>query len=150
MYVTSGYGVGCKLISLQGDEPQEEYQNKVMKNHHGGVILLDGYLYGYSDDTGWVCQDFATGEMVWRERDELGKGCVAYADGRLYCVDERDGNVVLIAASPEGWQEHGRFQLNPQTKIRKSSGGIWTHPVIANGKLYLRDQNLIYCYDVRK
>ena len=55
----------------------------------------------------------------------------------------------MIDASPEGWQEHGRFTLDPQTKIRKDRGKIWTHPVIANGKLYLRDQDLIYCYDVK-
>jgi hypothetical protein len=58
--------------------------------------------------------------------------------------------VALVEASPKGWQERGRFKLEPQTKIRADKGGIWTHPVISNGKLYLRDQDLIYCYDVKK
>ena len=66
----------------------------------------------------------------------------------LYCLDERSGTLALVEASPKGWQEKGRFTLEPQTKIRSSRGAIWTHPVISNGKLYLRDQNLIYCYDV--
>ena len=61
---------------------------------------------------------------------------------------EDDGDVVLIEASPEGWKEQGRFKLDPQTKIRSDRGKIWTHPVIANGKLYLRDQDLVYCYDL--
>ena len=83
--------------------------------------------------------------MCIRDR---GKGCIAYADGRFYCVDEQKGNVVLIAATAEGWQEQGRFRLSPQTKIRANKGKIWTHPVISNGKLYLRDQDLIYCFDI--
>ena len=67
----------------------------------------------------------------------------------FYCLGEDEGDVVLIDASPEGWQEHGRFKLDPQTKIRSDRGKIWTHPVISNGKLYLRDQDLVYCYDVK-
>jgi hypothetical protein len=67
----------------------------------------------------------------------------------LYLLDEKSGDCVLIEASPEGWKEHGRFKLDPQTKIRSSQGAIWTHPVISNGRLYLRDQDLIHCYAVK-
>jgi outer membrane protein assembly factor BamB len=151
VYVTTGYGVGCRQIKIEpGNEVTTVYDNKVMKNHHGGVILVGDHLYGHSSqpDT-WVCQDFKTGAEVWNHRD-FGKGAVAYADGMLYCVAEKDGAVVLIDASPKGWQEHGRFTLEPQTKIRSQRGRIWTHPVISNGKLYLRDQDLIYCYDIKK
>ncbi len=151
VYVTAGYGVGCRQIKIgPGNEVTTAYDNKVMKNHHGGVILVGDHLYGHSSqpDT-WVCQDFKTGEEVWNHRD-FGKGAVAYADGMLYCVAEKDGAVALIDASPKGWQEHGRFKLDPQTKIRSQRGRIWTHPVISNGKLYLRDQDLIYCYDIKK
>ena len=74
---------------------------------------------------------------------------IAYADKRFYCQSERDGAIVLIEASPEGWKERGRFVLTPQTLLRKKSGKIWTHPVITNGKLYLRDQELLFCFDVR-
>jgi outer membrane protein assembly factor BamB len=149
VYVTSGYGVGCKQIRIGSDNKVETvYENKVMKNHHGGVILLGDYLYGHAD-AGWTCQNFKTGEQVWNHRD-FGKGAIAYADGMLYCLEEGSGNVALVEASPEGWKEKGRFKLDPQTKIRSESGRIWTHPVITNGKLYLRDQDLIYCYDVKQ
>ena len=149
VYVTSGYGAGCKMIEIGDDgEPKEVYENKVMKDHHGGVILLGDHVYGHSDDVGWVCQELKTGDRVWREREALKKGAIGYADDRFYCLSEDEGEVVLIAASPEGWKEHGRFKLDPQTDQRKPAGRIWTHPVINNGKLYLRDQNLIYCYDV--
>ena len=67
----------------------------------------------------------------------------------LYCLDEQSGNVVLAEASPKGWNEKGRFKLDPQTTIRSPSGRIWTHPVISNGRLYLRDQDLIHCYAVK-
>lgn len=75
---------------------------------------------------------------------------MGHADGMIYCLGERDGAVVLAEASPDDWKEHGRFTLNPQTEIRSDRGAIWVHPVILNGRLYLRDQDLIYCYDVSK
>lgn len=148
VYVTAGYGVGCKLVKVTGAaEASDVYENKVMKNHHGGVILVGEHLYGHSDGPGWICQNFKTGEEVWASKS-LGKGAVACADGMLYCVDEGSGTVVLAEASPKGWQEHGRFKIDPQTKQRSPDGRIWTHPVISNGRLYLRDQELIHCYNI--
>lgn len=150
VYVTSGYGVGCKLVRVGPDnQASDVYENKVMKNHHGGVILVGDHLYGHSDGAGWLCQEFMTGKEVWSERSKLGKGAIAYADGMLYCLEEDSGTVALIEASPSGWSEHGRFKLDPQTKIRSSQGKVWTHPVICNGQLYLRDQDLIYCLNVK-
>lgn len=148
VYIACGYGVGCALVKLTKDSAEEVYENKVMKNHHGGVILVGDHLYGYSDGPGWVCQDFESGEQIWSEKNALGKGAIACADGMFYCVSERGGEVVLIEASPKGWQEKGRFKLDPQSQYRSPRGAIWTHPTIANGKLYLRDQELIYCYDI--
>jgi outer membrane protein assembly factor BamB len=120
-----------------------------MKNHHGGVLLVGDYLYGYSDGPGWLCQNFKSGEMVWNSKN-LGKGAVTYADGRLYAISESDASVVLLDASPDGYQEHGRFKLGPLSSIRSDRGRVWTHPVISNGKLYLRDQDIIYCYDITR
>lgn len=149
VFVTTGYGVGCMLVEISPEnETTVVYQNKTMKNHHGGVLLLGDKLYGHSDKTGWLCLDFATGERVWRERAELGKGAIAYADSRFYCLGEDDGQVVLIEASEEGWKEHGRFTLDPQSELRSPKGKIWTHPVIVNGRMYLRDQELLLCFDV--
>lgn len=148
VYVTAGYGAGCKLIKVgPGNKVTTVYENALMKNHHGGVVLAGDHIYGHADP-GWLCQNFLTGEEVWNSR-AVGKGAVTCADGMLYCVEESGGRVVLAEASPKGWKEHGRFKLEPQTKIRSSRGAIWTHPVVSNGKLYLRDQDLIHCYDVR-
>ena len=148
VYVAAGYGAGCKLIKIgPGNEVTTVYENALMKNHHGGVVLVGDHIYGHADP-GWLCQNFLTGAEVWNSR-AFGKGAVTSAGGMLYCLEESGGTVVLAEASPKGWQEHGRFKLEPQTKIR-SRGAIWTHPVISNGKLYLRDQDLIHCYDVKK
>lgn len=150
VYVAAGYGVGCKSVKLQGTgEPEFLYENTNMVNHHGGVILVGDYLYGHSDKGGWTCQNFKTGEVQWAERGKLGKGAIHCADGMLYLLEENSGNVVLIEASPNGWNEKGRFQLGPQTAQRNPKGKIWTHPVVSGGKLYLRDQELIHCYDVK-
>ena len=149
VFVTSGYGVGCSLVKIDADnKPQEVYFNKNMKNHHGGIVLVGDHVYGYSDGYGWTCLDFQTGEIVWSEKNSLGKGCVTCADGMLYCMDEQDATIVLAEASPKGWKEHGRFALAPLTTKRKPKGHVWTHPVVSNGKLYLRDQDLLFCFDV--
>ncbi|MDH3584034.1 MAG: PQQ-binding-like beta-propeller repeat protein [Phycisphaerae bacterium] len=149
VYITSGYGVGCERVEIGSDySVKSAFRNKNLQNHHGGVIFKDGHLYGHCNKNGWVCQDFKTGEIVWKSK-KLGKGAVTCAEGMLYCVGESDGQVVLIEASPDGWKEHGRFTLDPQTKLRKPKGKVWTHPVIADGRLYLRDQELLYCYDIK-
>ena len=150
VYVTSGYGVGCMLVEIAEDNTAAVvYDNKTMKNHHGGVLRLGDHVFGHSDGVGWLCQEFATGQRTWRERDALGKGAIAYADERFYCLSEDEGDVVLLEASPTGWAEHGRFTLSPQTERRKPKGKIWMHPVIANGRLYLRDQELLFSFDIR-
>ncbi|MBI2925483.1 MAG: PQQ-like beta-propeller repeat protein [Verrucomicrobia bacterium] len=149
VYVTSGYGVGCHLFKVGTSSPdfkaEQVYANKVMVNHHGGVVRLGEHLYGYSDGKGWTCQEFKTGKAVWQDKEKLGKGSLVYAEGHLYlrCQDG-PGAVVLIEASPDGWKETGRFD-----QPDRSSANSWPHPVIANGKLYLRDQDVLLCYDVK-
>ena len=149
VYVTSSYGTGCNLFKLTATggsfAAAEVYANKVMANHHGGVILVGNELYGYSEAKGWTCQDFKTGGEKWMEKEKLGKGAIAYADRHFYLRQENSrGTVALIEASPAGYKEHGRF--NPP---ERSSKNAWPHPVIANGRLYLRDQDALLCYDVK-
>jgi outer membrane protein assembly factor BamB len=149
VYVTSGYGVGCNLFKVTPNTGQfsaeQVYANKVMANHHGGVIKIGDYVYGYSEGKGWTCQNFKTGEAKWQEREKLGKGSLAYADGRFYLRHEdKKGTVALIEASPDGYREHGRFD-----QPDRSGKNSWPHPVIAGGKLYLRDQDVLLCYDVK-
>jgi outer membrane protein assembly factor BamB len=148
VYVTSGYGVGCNLFKITSRDnkftAEQVYANHVMVNHHGGVIKVGDYVYGYSDSKGWTCQDFKTGEAKWQEKEKFGKGSIAYADDRLYLrLEEKAGSIALIEASPEGYKEHGRFD-----QPDRSGKNSWPHPVIANGRLYIRDQDLLLCYDV--
>jgi outer membrane protein assembly factor BamB len=153
VFVTSGYGAGCALIRLtpagNGTQAETVYTNHHMANQHGGVVRVGDHVYGYSDGPGWTCLEFKTGKVLWSERNKLGKGCLTCADGRLYCYAESDATVALVEASPTGWKETGRFQIPRQTKLNRGSGQIWVHPVIANGRLYLRDQDLIFGFDLR-
>ncbi len=148
VYVTSGYGIGCNLFKVSAADGQfkaeQVYANKVMVNHHGGVIRIGEYLYGYSDGKGWVCQEFKTGKSVWAEKEKLGKGSITYADGRFYLREEDKGTVALIEASPKGYKETGRFDQPGRSEMNS-----WPHPVIAHGKLYLRDQGLLLCYKIK-
>jgi outer membrane protein assembly factor BamB len=152
VYFTAGYMAGCELVKLTADGDKFKvtsvYANRNLENHHGGVVLLGDHLYGYGEGKGWVCQDFKTGEVVWSD-NSLEKGSLTCADGRLYCYGQRGGICKLVEASPKAWKECGSLEIPRQTKLRASRGGIWTHPVVANGKLYLRDQDLIFCYDVK-
>lgn len=149
VYVTSGYGVGCNLfeVTKEGDAfaAREVYANKDMVNHHGGVVRVGDHLYGFSEGKGWVCQEFRTGKTVWAERGKLGKGAITYADGHLILRQEGGpGTVVLIRATPDGYQESGRFE-----QPDRSDKNSWPHPVVCNGRLYLRDQDLLLCYNLK-
>jgi outer membrane protein assembly factor BamB len=147
VYVTSGYGIGCNLFKITSADGQftaeEVYANKVLGNKHGGVIKVGDFVYGHADDKGWTCQDFKTGAAKWQE-NKLGKGSLIYADGHFYVRAEDKGTVVLIDASPAGFKEHGRFE-QPGRSDKKA----WPHPVIAAGKLYLRDMDALFCYDLK-
>jgi hypothetical protein len=148
VYVTSGYNAGSNLFKVTPNAGKfsvaQVYANRAMSSHHGGVVKMGEYLYGYSDSRGLACQNFQTGEIVWAEKEKIKKGCVSYADGALYCREEDNGTMVLLDASPAGYKEKGRF-LQPDRAQEKA----WPHPTIANGRLYLRDQDVLLCYDVK-
>src|SRR5262249_37616571 len=129
---------------------EEVYKNKDMTNQHGGVVLVGDHLYGFSDTGGWKCQELKTSKVVWRENGKLGKGSITCADGHLYCYGMKDGTCALIKVSTKGWEESGRLTIPRQTQLPRKRGQIWTHPVVAEGKLFLRDQDLILCYDVKE
>jgi outer membrane protein assembly factor BamB len=156
VFAASAYGVGGGLVKLSKDgksgvKADEVYFTKNMQNHHGGMIFLDGCLYGANGGNagGYLeCLDFQTGKVLWDERDKgqrgVPKGSVALADGRLYYRTE-NGTMLLIEPNPNRYIERGRFQ-----QPDRSEAPAWPHPVIANGKLYLRDQDLLLCYDVKQ
>ena len=144
VFYTSDYGTGCALLGLKAEggevKAEEIYFNREMKNHHGGVVLLNGYLYGFNSAI-LSCIEFATGKLVWRDRS-VGKGTLTYADGQLYLLSEN--NVVGLAeASPAGYKETGRFQIADQ------GWPSWAHPVVCGAKFYIRNQGTLACYDVK-
>jgi len=148
----SAYGAGGGLVKLSkeaGDSVKADqvWFSKKMQNHHGGMILLDGCLYGANggnEGGSLVCLDFKTGNVLWDGRDSgAPKGSLALADGRLYYRSET-GTMLLIEPNAKQYVERGRFDQPDRSKQQ-----AWTHPVIANGKLYLRDQDLLLCYAVK-
>ncbi len=155
VYHTSGYGAGCVLVELNGRDGKiaatEVYANQEMQSQHGGVVLVDGNIFGYKKGGGFVCQDVKTGQPKWSHRITGDSSTsVIYADQRLYAYGESSGTCYLIDASSAGWSERGKVTLPEQSKLPRLSGRIWAHPTIAEGKLFLRDLDLIYAYDIRE
>jgi outer membrane protein assembly factor BamB len=152
VYATAGEGAGCDLIRIDREgavsRPQKVYANKNMANQHGGVVLIGDHIYGYSEGKGWVCQNQKTGKMIWNEKRKLGRGSIIGVEENLICRAEDDGTTVLCQATPNGWHELGRLKPPRESTKRKPNGKVWTHPVVANGRLYLRDQELLFCYDI--
>jgi outer membrane protein assembly factor BamB len=144
VFVSSDYGTGAALLSLSasgnGISAREVYFTNEMRNHHASSVLVGDHLFGFSS-TILTAMTFDTGKVAWRDRS-VGKGSVIFADERLYLFSEQ-GVVGLAEANPAAYREHGRFEL------QTGSLPTWSHPVVANGKLYLRDQDTIYAYDVR-
>lgn len=150
VYVTAGYGVGSKKISIaENNQVSEQWSSKAMQNHHGQVIKIGDYVYG-SSAKAFVCQSLEDGSMKWADRS-VKKGAISYVDGMFIAVEERSGRVLLLEATPDSKPSvKGKFTLSPQSKKRSPRGMIWVHPVVSNGKLYLRDQEYIHCYDLKK
>jgi outer membrane protein assembly factor BamB len=144
VFFSSAYDTGGALLNLTAQngevKAQEAYFTRDMMNHHGGMVLVDGYLYGFSNSV-LTCIEFNTGKMMWRERS-VGKGSITYADGMLYLLGEKQ-LVGLAEANPKAYVEKGRF---PITDHGRDS---WAHPVVLGGKLYIRNQNELTCYDVK-
>ena len=144
VFYTSAYGTGGALLGLAAQagevKAQEIYFTRQMQNHHGGVVLVDGHLYGFNNSI-LTCLEFASGKRMWRDRS-VGKGSLTYADGNLYILSE-DNVVGLAEATPAGYKEKGRFQIADQ--------GLpsWAHPVVSGGRLYIRNQNTLASYDIR-
>ncbi|TWU46954.1 PQQ-binding-like beta-propeller repeat protein [Rubripirellula reticaptiva] len=145
VFVTSGYGVGCNAFVIKNDDgtwsTEELYANQEIANHHGGVVLVGAHVYGSSGGV-FRCLNVTNGELAFEGRS-VGKGATVYADGHLYLRGE-SGDVALIEATPEGLREKSRFE-QPDRSDEKA----WAHPVISDGKLYLRDQDILLCFDLR-
>ncbi len=145
--INRGPGSGSALLQLTANESggvtaKEIYLIKDLANHHGGVVRVGDYVYG-TGERGLVCIDFKSGETKW-QNNSVGKGSIAAADGRLYVRSEK-GPIALVEATPTAYKEIGRFEQPDRSKKN-----AWPHPVIAGSRLYLRDQGVVLCYDVKQ
>ncbi|HOW69816.1 MAG TPA: PQQ-binding-like beta-propeller repeat protein [Phycisphaerae bacterium] len=155
VFAASAYGTGGGLVKLSKDangtiKAEEVYFTNKMQNHHGGMVVVDGCLYGANggnEGGNLICLDFKTGDVMWDGRQvaqsQTPKGSILLADGRLYYRHEK-GTMTLIEPNPKEYVERGRFEQPDRTKAP-----AWTHPVVANGRLYLRDQDMLFVYDVK-
>lgn len=147
VFAASAYGTGGGMakIAKSGDkfDATEVYFTKDMMNHHGGIVLVGDYLYGFNDrQRGLTCIEFKTGNVMW-SNNSVGKGSVAYADGMIYARGER-GPIALVEANPKEYVEKGRFDQPERT-----DKPAWANPVIANGKLYISDQDTLLCFEIK-
>jgi outer membrane protein assembly factor BamB len=151
VFCCAGYGKGGALLQLvpdgDGVTAREVWFNQQVTNKHGGLVAVGDHVYGDHDDSGSpFCTEIKTGKVVWRKKERSaggGSASVAYADGHLY-FRYQNGVTALVEASPEGYKEVSTFM------IPKHDGNSWAHPVVAGGRLYLREGDAVYCYDVKR
>ena len=152
VFFTAGYGAGCESykLSADGDKVKAEAvysKNASLSNHHGGVIQIGDKVYGHSDRGGWTCLDFkkASDGPTWAHT-KFGKGSITYVDGHFLCYAESSGDLAVIKATDTAWEQVGSMKLPKRSKTAKGSGQIWAHPVVAHGKLFLRDFDYLFCF----
>lgn len=149
VYVTGGYDTGGMMIKIgdDGKSAKVVWTDTVLDNHHGGVVLVNGYIYGSNwlnnSNGDWCCIEWKTGKKMWQEHWNC-KGSIIAAEGMLYIYDERQGNVGLLKANPE------KFELVSHFKITQgNTGPFWAHPVIHNGVLYIRHTNALMAFKIK-
>lgn len=145
VFISSGYGKGCMLFRLKpsgkGITTEKVWESDLMDNHHGGMLLHNGYIYGSgTNERGWFCLDFMTGKKMWNTN---GKGSLTYADGMLYLLDER-GSMKLVKAEPGKYECTGEF-----TVPKGGKSFYWAHPVVCDGRLYIRHEDKIFAYNIK-
>jgi len=143
VFFVGPYGIATKItLAAQGNKIAASRAWEVrMQNHHGALVLVNGYLYGHDKD-GWCCLDFETGKRMWFAKG-IGKGSLTCAQGMLYCLNER-GTVALVRASPKGYDSVSQFQIPAG-----GSGPTWAHPVVCEGHLYVRHADYLYAFDIK-
>ncbi len=145
-----GTRVGGGAVMLKGSQDaitaEEAYFDPKLPVAIGGVVLVGDYLYGCSQST-IMCIKFKTGQIVWSDRS-IAPASLCYADGLLYLHGE-GGDVALVEATPEAYRERGRFAPPDQPKHGNTMEKSWAYPVIADGRLYIRDLNSLWCYDIK-
>ena len=145
VFWANGYGKGgiCLKLRKEGDKvvADKAWTTRDMVCHHGGYVIQDGYIYG-NNGNGWACLELKTGKKKWSEK-AVGKGSLCFADGMLYLFSEDGGKAALATCSPEGLQIKGNVKV-------AGNGPSWAHPVVVGGRLYLRYDTHLYCFDVKQ
>jgi len=147
VFISSGYNAGCHCFKITEDsgtfKAEQIYDNGSIANQHGGSILVGDHIYVSIDQGGKLtCLDLKTGQVAWQD-NSVGKASLGYADGHLI-VRSENGPVALVEATPAGYKEKGRFE-----QPDRSDYNSWPHPVITDGRLYLRDNDVLLCYELK-
>jgi outer membrane protein assembly factor BamB len=149
VYVTGGYDTGGMMVKIgsDGKSATVAWTDQVLDDHHGGVVLINGYIYGSNwlnnSNGDWCCIEWNTGKKMWQEHWNC-KGSIIAAEGMLYIYEEKGGNIALVKANPE------KFELVSSFKVTQGNAGpFWAHPVIHNGILYLRHTNALMAYNIK-
>jgi|JI6StandDraft_1071083.scaffolds.fasta_scaffold66512_2 outer membrane protein assembly factor BamB len=157
IYHSSGYGAGNVAIDIKVEngklstEISYAKNKESMENHHGGFVLHDGTIFGFSKAFRgvWMAQDLKTGDVLWSKKVGNGKsGSIGFADDMLYCYDDGDGICYLAKPSKTGWEPAGQVKLPEITAMNRKKGAIWAHPIIADKKLFIRDQEKLFAFDI--
>ena len=146
LYTFSGYGTGGQMfeISENGQNAKKVWANNEPDNQMAGAVLIDGHIYSSGHKKrGWACVDWTSGDVLWKSRDYGGKGPIIFSDGLLYMYSER-GDVVLARPNPQKFDPISAFKMND------GSGEHWAHPVIKDGRLYIRHGDVMNVYDIQK
>jgi len=149
VYVTGGYDTGGMMVKIGADGKSADvvWTDNILDNHHGGVVLVNGYIYGSNwlnnNNGNWCCIEWNTGKKMWEEPWKT-KGSIISAEGLLYIYEEKNGNIALLKANPEKLDLISSFQVT-----QGDSGPFWAHPVISNGVLYLRHSNALMAFDIK-
>jgi outer membrane protein assembly factor BamB len=144
VFWANGYGQGGICLKLKKEDDKivadVAWKTHDMVCHHGGYVIHEGYIYG-NHEGGWTCLELASGQKKWHER-AVGKGSLCFADNMLFLFSENSGQAGLATCSPDGLQLKGKVKV-------KGDGPSWAHPVVVGGRLYLRYDTHLYCFDVK-
>ena len=146
VFVSSSYGVGCNGFKISYTDKsfsaKQVYANKTISNHHGGCIRVGDYVYA-SSSSRLVCVDLKTGKEMWKERS-AGKGSIVVVDNKIILRTE-SGPISLVELSPNAYRQISKFSQPNRSRAR-----AWPHPVVSNGALYIRDQDILLAYNLKK
>lgn len=149
LWISNGWDVPSVMLEIAPDgcSVSEKFKDRTFDNQNHGVVVVDGYVYGSNftgrNDGKWVCMNWRSGEIVWIG-DFHNKGPVIYADGMLYCCEEKRGHMALVEATPE------KFEVISSFRIRGGSGPYWARPTIFNQMLLVRHGDVLIAYDIKK